>query len=238
MYVALSRCTSLAGLVLTRPVLPKDLRTDRRILRFLRESTSESGVRRHCAIGMVTVGDEGRLSRPRPVEIAVAFEDGTSISTLVNPQRDLASAREAYGIAVDDVLLAPTLAEAWTVLAPVLEGATPVGVATDHGLGLVDFELKRLGRVDTLPMGIDLRPQDLNGEERQGLLAGTALQRAQAALAAHARLGVQDGGATAFEAADVLDAGSAYLLTRDPQASPPSSVHLPVLSALLDISRS
>lgn len=237
-YVALSRCTSMAGLVLTRPVLPKDLRTDRRILRFLRDAASTGGdARRHCAIGMLTVGDEGRMSRPRPVEIAVAFEDGTSISTLINPQRDLASAREAYGITVDDVLLAPTLAEAWTVLGPVLEGATPVGVSTDHALGLIDFEFKRLGRVVPLPMGIDVRTQDLRGEERQGMLAASARERALAALAAHARLEVQDAGATAFESPDLVDAGSAYLLTRDPEVAPPSSVHLPILSALLDISR-
>lgn len=236
-YVALSRCTSMEGLVLTRPVLPKDLRTDRRILRFLRDGASAGGVSRHCAIGMLTVGDEGRLSRPRPVEIAVAFEDGTSISTLINPQRDLASAREAYGISVDDVLLAPTLAEAWTVLGPVLEGATPVGVATDHALGLIDFEFKRLGQVTQLPMGIDVRAQDLHGDERQGMLAGSALHRARTALAAHARLDVRDGGASAFEAHETTDAGSAYLLTRDPEVAPPSSVHLPVLSALLDISR-
>ncbi|WP_456696822.1 AAA family ATPase [Aeromicrobium sp. P5_D10] len=236
-YVALSRCTSMDGLVLTRPVRPKDLRTDRRILRFLRDGGPGGEVRRHCAIGMVTVGDEGRLSRPRPVEIAVAFDDGASISTLINPQRDLAGAREAYGIAVDDVLLAPTLAEAWTVLGPVLEGTTPVGVSTDHALGLIDFEFKRLGRVMPLPMGIDVRPQDLLADERQGMLAASALERAHAALAAHTRLAVQDGGASAFAAYDATDAGSAYLLTRDPTAVPPSSVHLPVLSALLDISR-
>lgn len=236
-YVALSRCTSLDGLVLTRPVLPKDLRTDRRILRFLRESTGRDADRRHCAIGILTVGDEGRMSRPRPVEIAVAFDDGTSISTLINPQRDLASAREAYGITVDDVLLAPTLSEAWTVLGPILEGATPVGIATDHALGLIDFEFKRLGHVTALPMGIDVRPQDLRGEERQGLVAGSALRRARTALDVHQRLDVRDGSASAFAAHEGTDAGSAYLLTRDPEVVPPSSVHLPVLSALLDISR-
>src|SRR5690606_6501763 len=39
LYVALSRCTSLDGLVLRRPVLPKDMKTDRRVVRFLRETT-------------------------------------------------------------------------------------------------------------------------------------------------------------------------------------------------------
>lgn len=236
-YVALSRCTSMDGLVLTRPVLPKDLRTDRRIVRFLRESAGEVGVRRHCALGVLTVGDEGRMSRPRPVEIAVAFDDGTALSTVVNPQRDLADAREAYGISVHDVLLAPTLAEAWSVLGPILEGATPVGVATDHTLSLIDFELKRLGHVLPLPLGIELPPRELLPAEHAGLAAGTALERARAALDAHARIDVKDPGASAFDLYEGTSSGSTYLLTRDPEVSPPSSVHLPVLSALLDISR-
>ena len=49
LYVALSRCTSLAGLVLKRPVLPKDLKTDRRIARFLRalgRRTARGGIAR------------------------------------------------------------------------------------------------------------------------------------------------------------------------------------------------
>ena len=45
LYVALSRCTSLAGLVLKRPVLPKDLKTDRRIARFLRTSVERCAAR-------------------------------------------------------------------------------------------------------------------------------------------------------------------------------------------------
>ena len=157
LYVALSRCTSLAGLVLKRPVLPKDLKTDRRIARFLRTSVSDGGERRYCAIGMLTVGDEGRMSRPRPVELAVAFDDGTAISTLINPQRDLADARKAFGIGVSDVLLAPTLREAWAVIAPMLAGCTPVGVGVDETLGLIDFELKRLGYVTVMPLGVELR---------------------------------------------------------------------------------
>lgn len=236
-YVALSRCTSMDGLVLTRPVLPKDLRTDRRILRFLRESAGEVGTRRHCAIGILTVGDEGRMSRPRPVEIAVAFDDGTAVSTLVNPQRDLADAREAYGISVQDILLAPTLAEAWTVFGPIVEGATPVGVATDHALSLIDFELKRLGHVIPLPLGIDVPQRELLPEERDGLAGRSALERARAALDAFTRLAMSDPGAGAFELHEGADSALVYLLTRDPEVRPPSSVHLPVLSSLLDISR-
>ncbi|GAA2179599.1 AAA family ATPase [Brooklawnia cerclae] len=241
-YVALSRCTSMDGLVLKRPVLAKDLKTDRRVVRFLRESTSDAQPLRHCAVGILTVGEEGRMSRPRPVEIAVAFDDGSAISTLVNPCRDLANARDDYGISVTDILLAPTLAQAWSVLGPVLEGATPVGVGTDEALGLIDFELKRLGVVRPLPLGIDLPTAALTAAERGGLRAGRALERARAALAIRTRTGIEDASAGPFEAyesePDDNDAsGMGYLLTRDPDAAPPVSSRAPTLSALLTVSR-
>ncbi|MEB3052204.1 AAA family ATPase [Mycolicibacter sp. MYC123] len=228
LYVALSRCTSLAGLVLKRPVLPKDLKVDRRIARFLRASAATGGSRRFCAIGLLTVGDEGRMSRPRPVELAVAFDDGTAVSTLINPQRDLADARQAYRIGVADVLLAPTLREAWSVIAPMLAGCTPVGVKVDETLGLLDFELKRLGQVIPMPLGIEMRGTTVTGD--------TALQRARSALDA---LGAVDltAGSTPFDEPDETDALSGILVSRDHEVETPTAAHLPALSALLRISR-
>lgn len=228
LYVALSRCTSLAGLVLKRPVLPKDLKTDRRIARFLRDSAGDAGSRRYCAIGMLTVGDEGRMSRPRPVELAVAFDDGTGLSTLINPQRDLADARNTYGISVSDVLLAPTLREAWAVIAPMLAGCTPVGVGVDESLGLIDFELKRLGYVTAMPLGVELGRVSVTGR--------TALERAQSALRAHTSVDAQ-GGSSAFEEPEPAEAVSGLLVSRDHSVKTPSAHHLPALSALLRISR-
>ena len=227
LYVALSRCTSLAGLVLKRPVLPKDLKTDRRIARFLRTSVNDGGARRYCAIAMLTVGDEGRMSRPRPVELAVAFDDGTAISTLVNPQRDLADARKAFGISVSDVLLAPNLREAWAVIAPMLAGCTPVGVGVDETLGLIDFELKRLGYVTPMPLGVELRGARMSGS--------TALQRAQSALRAHNRVETQDG-SSAFEEPEPAESISGLLVSRDHGVATPRADHLPGLSALLRVS--
>ena len=206
LYVALSRCTSLAGLVLKRPVLPKDLKTDRRIARFLRTSVGDTGARRYCAIGMLTVGDEGRMSRPRPVELAVAFDDGTAVTTLINPQRDLADARTAFGINVSDVLLAPTLREAWAVIAPMLAGCTPVGVGVDETLGLIDFELKRLGHVTAMPLGVELRGARVSG--------GTALERAQSVLAAHGGSDSEEG-SSAFEEPEPAESISGLLVSRD-----------------------
>ncbi|HEY6649357.1 MAG TPA: AAA family ATPase [Mycobacterium sp.] len=228
LYVALSRCTSMNGLVLKRPVLPKDLKIDRRIARFLRSAVRDDRVRRYCSIAILTVGEEGRMSRPRPVELAVAFDDGTAVSTVVNPQRDLADARQAYGITVSDVLLAPTLREAWAVIAPMLAGYTPVGFGIDETLGLIDFELKRLGHVMPMPLGLQV-----SGTSR----ATTALGRARAALEAHARSDVQDGGASAFDEPESSESVSGLLVSRDDDAPTPVAGHLPGLSALLRVSR-
>ncbi|ANI38218.1 AAA family ATPase [Mycolicibacterium vaccae] len=226
LYVALSRCTSLAGLVLKRPVLPKDLKTDRRVARFLRTSAGAAGARRYCAIGMLTVGDEGRMSRPRPVELAVAFDDGTAVTTLINPQRDLADARTRFGITVSDVLLAPTLREAWAVIAPMLAGRTPVGVGVDEQLGLLDFELKRLGHVSAMPLGVELRGARVTGR--------TALERARSALQAHRAADAEDG-SSAFEEPESVEV-SGLLVGRDTSVATPVADHLPGLSALLRIS--
>jgi hypothetical protein len=228
LYVALSRCTSMRGLVLKRPVLPKDLKVDRRIARFLRGAVRDDRVRRYCAVAVLTVGEEGRMSRPRPVELAVAFDDGTALSTVVNPQRDLADARATYGITVSDVLLAPTLREAWAVIAPMLAGYTPVGFGIDETLGLIDFELKRLGHVTAVPLGLNV-----SGASR----AASALERARAALEAYARSGVDDGGASPFEEPESEDSMSGLLVSRDDDVPTPAADHLPGLSALLRVSR-
>ncbi|HET6732582.1 AAA family ATPase [Mycobacterium sp.] len=228
LYVALSRCTSMRGLVLKRPVLPKDLKVDRRIARFLRGAVRDDRVRRYCAVGILTVGEEGRMSRPRPVELAVAFDDGTAVSTVVNPQRDLADARTAYGITVSDVLLAPTLREAWAVIAPMLAGYTPVGFGIDETLGLIDFELKRLGFVTAMPLGLNVSGRST---------APSAAARARAALEAHARSGVDDGGASPFEEPESEDSVSGLLVSRDGDVPTPTADHLPGLSALLRVSR-
>jgi ATP-dependent DNA helicase PIF1 len=228
LYVALSRCTSMRGLVLKRPVLPKDLKVDRRIARFLRTAVRDDRVRRYCAIGILTVGEEGRMSRPRPVELAVAFDDETAVSTVVNPQRDLADARQAYGITVSDVLLAPTLREAWAVIAPMLAGYTPVGFGIDETLGLIDFELKRLGHVTPMPLGLNISGS---------FSAPSALGRARAALEAHARSGVDDGGASPFEEPEPAESVSGLLASRDDDVPTPAADHLPALSAILRVSR-
>lgn len=234
-YVALSRATSMEGLVLKRPIEPRHLRTDRRVTRFLSGSVAQTGPARFAGLGVCLVGDEGTFSRPRPVEIAAAFDDGTVLSTLVNPERDLADARSRFGITADDVLLAPTLPEAWAVLAALLEGVTPVGVRVDDALAKIDFELKRLQHVVPMPFGVEVPYGALSSAERTRDSSGRAADVARAALSAFSRLN-EAGGVTAsgtpFEPAEGLPDPS-YLLTRDPDLPPPSTDRLPTLSALV-----
>jgi ATP-dependent DNA helicase PIF1 len=140
----------------------------------------------------------------------------------------LADARQAYGITVSDVLLAPTLREAWAVIAPMLAGCTPVGFGIDETLGLIDFELKRLGHVTPMPLGLEV-----SGASR----AASALERARAALETHARSEVDDGGASAFEEPEPSESVSGLLVSRDDDAPTPAANHLPALSAILRVSR-
>ncbi len=237
LYVALSRCTSMRGLVLKRPVLPKDLKSDRRIARFLNTAVRQGDTRRYCAIDILAVGDEARMSRPRPVELAVAFDDGSAISTVINPQRDLADARQAFGISTSDVLLAPTLAEAWSVIAPMLAGCTPVGIDIDTTMGIIDFELKRLGHVVVMPLGVEVPPTALGPRHHRARSAGTALVRAVSALDALIASGHTDAGATEFTESRLSQNLSGHLVSRDHQARTPTSAQLPAVSALLQVSQ-
>ncbi|MDR1443044.1 MAG: AAA family ATPase [Bifidobacteriaceae bacterium] len=217
-YVALSRCTSTDGLVLRKPLLASHLKTDRRVVRFLAEAASAEPHGRHVALAALTVGADDARSKPRPVEIAFAFDDGAAVSTLVNPERDLTGARERYGISANDIALAPTLSEAWATLARIASGTTPVGVDVDQTVGYLDWELKRLGVVRPLPLGIAVDPDEATPFERAELSAGSALRRARAALSIFQRNG-GTGGAP-FGAPNADDAIT-YLLPRDAWTAPP-----------------
>ncbi|GAA4694144.1 AAA family ATPase [Kocuria gwangalliensis] len=181
LYVALSRCTSFEGLVLRRNVLPRDLKVDQRIRRFLRSgSHAVQPSKGNVYLGICSVGDEGDRWRPRPAELALVTDDGLELSTLVNPTRDMGDARVAYDIAAGQVQLAPLLTDAWAALAPHLAGRIPVGINIDRQLGYLDYELKRTGYVTRMPMGYDVAATRLSAQQRRALDAPTALERARA----------------------------------------------------------
>ena len=181
LYVALSRCTSFEGLVLRRNVLPRDLKVDQRIRRFLRSgSRASQPTKGNVYLGICSVGDEGDRWRPRPVELALVTDDGLELSTLVNPTRDMGDARVAYDITAGQVQLAPLLTDAWAALTPHLAGRVPVGINIDRQLGYLDYELKRTGYVTRMPMGYDVAAPRLSAQQRRALDAPTAIERARA----------------------------------------------------------
>ncbi|MGP5261328.1 exonuclease domain-containing protein [Brachybacterium paraconglomeratum] len=215
LYVALSRCTSLEGLVLRREVLPRDLKTDQRVRRYLASGTSGTEALGEAYLSVLTVGTTGDRWRPRPVEIAVVTDDGDEVSTVVNPTSDLFGARDEFGITTRDVQLAPRLAEAWPALSALLAGRVPVGVDIDRQLAHVDFELKRNGIVEPVPLGLEVPGRLLGAGERARLNAPTALERARAVRDAVRRVRAAGeelpGSGMAFRQ---VVAGHGYLLAR------------------------
>lgn len=215
LYVALSRCTSLEGLVLKREVLPRDLKTDQRVRRYLASGTSGTEALGEAYLSVLTVGTTGDRWRPRPVEIAVVTDDGDEISTVVNPTSDLFGARDEFALTTRDVQLAPRLKEAWPALSALLAGRVPVGVHIDRQLAHVDFELKRNGIVEPVPLGLEVPSGLLGAEELARLKAPTALERARAVRDAVARVRAAGqelpGSGMAFRQ---VVAGHGYLLAR------------------------
>src|SRR5699024_8281854 len=106
----------------------------------------------------------------------------------INPTSDLFSAWDEYGLTTRDVQLAPLLTEAWPALGALLAGRVPVGVHIDQQLAHVDFELKRNGIVEPVPLGLELPEALLHAEERARLGSPTALERARAVREAVRRL--------------------------------------------------
>ncbi|MGP5090239.1 hypothetical protein [Brachybacterium tyrofermentans] len=119
------------------------------------------------------------------------------------------------------------LTEAWAALSPLLAGRIPVGPRIDEQLGWIDFELKRNGVVERMPLGVDVPATGLTADERAALRAPTALERARAIrdLVERRRAGVAGTGAdgsttTLTAAADAgtpfphLARGRGYLLSR------------------------
>src|SRR5690625_7592211 len=94
-----------------------------------------------------------------------------------------------------------------------MDGATPVGMDVDHVLGLLDFELKRLGMAAAFPLGVELRDAAMLPWEQEILTSGSVLERARQAVGVRSRLGMTEAAAGTFAAEGVGD--SALLLPPD-----------------------
>lgn len=184
LYVALSRCTSLEGLVLSTEAKPKDLRVALSARRFMRTVNPVDAPQGTAYLGVCFVGDVGRNWRPRPVEIAMVTDDGVEFSTLVDPHRDTGDARTRFGITAPDLQIAPSLPEAWGLMTRAMQGRQIAGIDVDEHLAWIDYELKRLGLTPPPVLGVDvLAGQNMTAEggvvRRAYDSLPTALERAR-----------------------------------------------------------
>lgn len=142
LYVALSRCKSLDGIVLKRAIQPKDLKTDFRIREFLDDATGKLTTENFCYLGMICVGREDGFVRP--IEIAVINDEGDVFETLINPTRDIGNAASRYGLSAGDLQAGPSLRQAWPAIEKQLSGRAVICCEQD-ALNILDRELKRNG---------------------------------------------------------------------------------------------
>lgn len=129
LYVALSRCRTLEGLTLSRPLTERDVQVNADVLRFYRSLEAPSATvahQKHAFIGFLETGNDeyGRL-----LEIAIHAFDGDReafrFSTLVNPMRDFEHV-EAQ-LTPESVTLAPAIDNIRAAVATMLGGRIVVG---------------------------------------------------------------------------------------------------------------
>lgn len=165
LYVALSRCTSLSGLVLKSEVKAHHVKVEREVTRFLARSSRAAAAREGYAFVGVLATGTSRFDRVIEIGVVVDREgEVEEYSTLLNPMRDVGNAAGELGITASDLSMAPTFAEAWPWLARRMGGCVFVA----HGLPLVQTMMER--EVELSGMRVDLGLGiDLQAQLRQGL---------------------------------------------------------------------
>lgn len=145
LYVALSRCTSISGLVLHRPIYPKDIKVDPLIRQQL-GSAGPTTTKVKVIAGVLVGQGDGFV---RPVEIAVAGPAGLEMTSLVNPNRDVGTAGKEYGLTSARLQVAPQLAQCWPFVEDAIAGCA-LASPTGRALAVLDDELKRTNLVAAL----------------------------------------------------------------------------------------
>lgn len=184
LYVALSRCTSLPGLVLKSEVKRHHVKVEREVTRFLARSRGET--RQADGYAFIGVHATGITRLDRIIEIGVVVDRGDGdveeYSTMVNPLRDIGRSSVEYGISPTDLELAPTFAEAWPWLARRLDGCVIVAHGRPLLQTMMEREAENTGLKVDLGLGIDtneLQRQPLHAAAKD---AGLSLEGTHTAL--------------------------------------------------------
>lgn len=186
LYVALSRCTSLQGLVLKSLIRQHHVKYEREVSRFLGRQTIEAAERQDSKFAFLGAIYTGITRFDRIIELAAVIEhadgDCSEISTLLNPLRDMGGVGQ-HGVSAGKVSAAPTLIEAWPVFARQMTGSVLVadGLATLQTM--IERELEASNYRIQLGFGLDVRAnpeEEIDDEAAQpGQRPPTALEIAR-----------------------------------------------------------
>lgn len=109
LYVALSRCTSLEGIVFQRKIKEKDVKTNKNLAVFFNKQKLYKRIDTTFKKTYFSLISTGGQEHSKPVELGLIIEAPNQtifFETLINPQRDLTDARE-YGLTDTLVSIAP-----------------------------------------------------------------------------------------------------------------------------------
>lgn len=139
LYVALSRCTSLNGMVLQKPIRKSDLKVDDRVQDFMKNVTNMDTMYDKIIVECIYVkNDDGLIC---PIEIALVNNGGGKVSTLIHPGFEIGDKGKEYNITDDDLLLAPEFSDAWKIIEPLLKGKMVYTSEPDELYEIVNDEI-------------------------------------------------------------------------------------------------
>ncbi|MDV6012544.1 AAA family ATPase [Haloechinothrix sp. LS1_15] len=222
LYVALSRCTSLDGLTLKRPLRPRDVITDPSVRRFHLQATTEpvhQGTMPRSFVGYV---DTGGGEHNGLAELAIIREtpsgEHVTVTTLVNPMRDVGDAAET-GIAPSEVAAALSVPELRGYLATLLTGT----VIVTCGLSELNRMLGWHGAGIDEGLGVDVRERGLLAAHGA---AAPALDRAREVLRAATKIDDQYLPMMPLTSTAATAEPGTYLLPRDGHSDLPRLLDL------------
>lgn len=141
LYVALSRCTTLEGLVLHKPISLRDIKINNSISDFFESQNLKTKKLDLFKWILATYINTGGLEFDQCVEIALYNKDHPelNLSTLINPERDLTRAVDS-GITASDLGIAPRMKQLESIIRIVLDGHVVIAKSISKLRNLVKFK--------------------------------------------------------------------------------------------------